>query len=236
MTGERFQVVIRMSESTVTRLARTGFSLYAFRAVQDTGKSSRPLIWFRTRGYSTTTPVSWTNQYHAYTSSGPITRGGCVTPGFSVDLAPGQTLRVRAGRIGDVLWEGPPTGLSLLNTTAERFTCGLSQVMEGTARPFWACPLDGNHLATVAPLDKVLLLFSTLDLAPGTIVEHFHDAGAPAGVWGPGVRIDLTQGREREVGYDLDRGWDWGGFTWAQQVAPNANLVPWLIEPPAAPS
>ena len=85
----------------------------------------------------------------------------------------------------------------------------------------------------VAPLAKVLLMFSTQPLAPGTVV------GPPPVAprlesYSPTILIDLTSANQRDVCFDVDAGWSWGGFAWAQTCQAGANVVPLLIETTAA--
>ncbi len=69
----------------------------------------------------------------------------------------------------------------------------------------------------------MLLLFATSSVAPGTPVDTAFNAG---------VLIDLGDAGARDVSYDINEGWSWGGFAWAQPVADHAPLVPLLILPP----
>jgi hypothetical protein len=43
---------------------------------------------------------------------------------------------------------------------------------------------------------------------------------------------DLAAENQPSLGYDINAGWSWGGFSWAQEVPAGTGLVPLLIEPP----
>jgi len=91
------------------------------------------------------------------------------------------------------------------------------------ATPLCAFPLFGNNMDVIIPIEKVLLMFSTTPVNTGTVIEQSY---------GSGLLIDLTAENHRSVGYDINKGWSWGGYSWAQSVPPSAELVPLLIEPP----
>jgi hypothetical protein len=243
------QVTIGMSASTVSALGASGSVLYGFKAVRNSDLAARPLVWTLSQSYSVTTVVSWQESYGAYTSASPIVAGGQVAVGFESGIDLGQTLEVEAGGIGVVVDGGQPLAISILNQTSTPFTCGLAQPAGGassTPAPVCACPLYGNNLQIVTPLEKVLLMFSTDVLSLGTVIgstlgsassQGFQAAERRAGgtvlaAASQGIFIDLTTDPIRSVTYDLNAGWSWGGYSWAQPVAANANLVPLLIEGP----
>lgn len=220
-TGTDYKVNITMTPDTVQALLNAGFNLYGFKAVQATNQGGAPLVWFKTDVFSVDTEISWVKEYEAYTSRSEIISNGQITASFSTDITLGQTLNVESGGVGSVVNGGPATAISIFNTTSTQFTCGISEEVEGQAKPLCAFPLFGNNLDVIAPIEKVLLLFSTNPVNTGTVIMQ---------AYGPGVLIDLTSSNERNVSYDINQGWSWGGFSWAQQVAANANLVPLLIE------
>jgi hypothetical protein len=235
MADVQYQIIISLSDTTIDALVNSGFWLYAFKAVQSTDRAGRPLIWYRTENFSTTTEVYWTDSFQAYTSSNSITTGGTIRVGYVAEIETGQTMKVRAGGLGEVVTGGLPADISILNTTSTQFTCGMSESVGGAIAPLCAFPLYGGFLQTITPLNNILLMFSTQQLLPGTVI------GEPAKVNGtvlldaysPALMVDLTNAPDntRSVKYDINKGWDWGGYNWAFSVPANANLVPLLIEP-----
>ncbi|HEY6553564.1 MAG TPA: hypothetical protein VI669_09420 [Vicinamibacteria bacterium] len=228
------QVNITMSTSTMTGLLSSGSLLYAFRGVESSDLAARPLVW-RQIQYSNLTTVVWQDLYEAYTSTDPIVANAAINPGFSVAVALGQTLNVTAGGAGTVVAGGPAGDVSILNTTQTQLTCGLSQAgpAGSSALPYCAFPLFGSNLQQITPNEKVLLMFSTQSLPPGTVIGTAPRAPLDAllASFSPSVLIDLTGAVERDVTYDLNAGWSWGGFTWAQRIPAGADFVPWLIAP-----
>jgi hypothetical protein len=223
-----YQVTVTMSPETVAALDRSGSNLYVFRAVQADDRAGLPVVWMRPP-YSARTYVVWQHGHNAYTASCPVEAGQPVQPGFVAAIEEGQLLSVHGGGTGTVSWDGHPGTISVHNTTATYFTCGIGcgDIHSGGS-PYCAFPLYGNNLQVVVPLQKILLMFSTLVIAPGTIIDDFYARAQMS--FGPGVMIELVTATERALSYDINNGWAWGGYNWAQQIAAGTDLVPLLIE------
>lgn len=230
-----FQVTVTMDVDTVISLQAQGSSLFVFKAVEGTDLSARPLIWSKVCDYSLSTFIRWEDSYCGYTSQNPICGGRQIRVGFSAPMETGQTMIVETAGIGTVDSRGLLDYISFKNNTNEQYTCGLSQAQGNEApSPYCAFPLYGLNLVSIKPLNKVLLMFSTSPCAPGTVIDY--SLNDPTGSstrlksTGSGVLIELADNLEREVNYDLNKGWMWDGGTWAQQISATANLVPLLIE------
>ena len=226
----QYLVTINMSQETVTRLVSSGYVLQVFRAVQASDLAGRPLLWM-SPAYSAETDVTWNDGYDAYTSPSPITAGTQLTIGFSAAIEAGQLLEVSAGGVGEVTSAGHAGALSILNTISTYFTCGIGGgAASSDPAPFCAFPLYGNNLQRVVPLEKVLLMFSTEALTPGTVIDDSYAVALTA--YGPGLLVDVAGATQRALSYDVNDGWSGGGYNWAQQVPAGTGLVPLLIEQP----
>ena len=225
-----YQVTISMSPDTVTKLVDGGYSMYGFKAIQTTQGGGLPLVWAGTDEFAETTMISWQAQYQAYTSSSEIIQPGVkVVVDFSADINLGQMLNVAANGTGTVVSGGPATAISIVNTTATPFSCGISEMTVDSYNPICAFPLYGNNMFDLTPLMKILLIFSTSQMATGTAIENIYDANSLAS-YSPGILIDLTIDPQHTVNFDINEGWSWGGYSWAQQIPADSNLVPLLIE------
>lgn len=219
----KYSISISMSQDTVNSLSSNNFVLYGFKAVRSTTAGS-PLVWFGTTTYGIDTDLDWVQQYQAYTSNSQIVPGGTVkaTNAYGIDLD--QTLRVtdKSGTGTVDTTTGTERAISILNQTSSPFTCGISEMQPtGAITPLCAFPLFGNNLDVMAPVARVLLMFSTVAVNTGTVVYQ---------AYSPGLLIDLTDVPDRAVAYDVNGGWTWGGGPWARQVAPAENLRPLLVE------
>jgi hypothetical protein len=224
----QYEVDITMTKATVDALHGGNYRLYGFKAVQTNQGGGVPVVWFQLMSpkYSTGTAIVWNVQYQAYTSEATIVSGGKVTATFAADIDLGQTLNVEADGTGSVKDGGPAKAISILNTSSEEFTCGTSQQLaDGSYSPMCAFPLYGNQLDAIAPIEKILLMFSTEPADTGTVVEQAYTQS---------ILIDLTSANLREVYFDVNQGWSWGGYNWAATYPPNEDLVPLLIESPAS--
>lgn len=227
------QVSIDMSVDTLSALANSGFCLYGFKAVGNSDLAGRPLVWLRMPNCAKTTIVSWTDQYEAYISNSPIVSNQEVVVGTALSIMAGQTFQIGAGGSVAVLREGPPAAISILNTTGQPLTCGISEMQNGTSTPACAFPLNGNSVDVITPLEKLLLMFSTVTVSTGSVLDQSFILSGP-GAYSPGILIDLNREEERKVIFDINEGWSWGGYTWGQQISATSSLVPFLIEADAS--
>ncbi|MCA9527348.1 MAG: hypothetical protein KC549_13750 [Myxococcales bacterium] len=217
-----YSIDISMSQSTVAALVNGGFKLYAFKGVQTTMGGGAPVVWFESTAFSLTTTISWEEQYQAYTSTSAIIPSGRIVASAAYDADLGQELTVTSSAGTGTVGNGATDGaISILNATTTPFTCGISQVVNNQASPLCAFPLFGNNLDVMAPIEKVLLMFATDSINTGTVIYKAYSQG---------VLVDLTGATDRDVSYDMNTGWAWGGFSWGQAVAPNKDLVPLLID------
>ena len=229
MGNAHYQVIITMKPKTVTALVDGNYKLYGFKAVRDSDKAGRPLVWFKKETYSASTYVDWHARYQAYTSSSKIVPNRQIKVGFSADINRGQMLKVEAGGVGTVVGGGPATAISIENTAKTQFTCGISEATAGGPKPLCVFPLYGMGLDVITPLQKLLLMFSTKRMMAGDVINYIYGAHTLA-TYTPGIFIDLTGANRRDVDFDINKGWSWGGFAWAKQIEATECLVPLLIE------
>jgi len=235
MAGTTFSVTITLLNDTATKLATSGSKLYAFKVVRCSDLAGLPTVWSVTSRLMPTTTISWTSPYQGFSSASDVTAGTLITEGFATALAIGSTLVINSPTgIGTVQQNGTADACSIQNTTTTQFSCGLAQAPAGSSSaPICAFPLYGNNLVVITPLDQVLLMFSTLDLSPGTAITSLATAVelANLAVTTGGVVLDLTGVTQRAVSYDINLGWSWGGATWGKSVPSTASLTQWLILP-----
>lgn len=216
-----YGVQITMDQATVTALASGNYSLYGFKAVQTTVGGGMPLVWFKSTSYGLTTDVNWQIQFEAYTSQSQIIPGGQITGLNSYPATLGQQLVVDSPQGTGTIQQGTPGNIAVMNQTSNPFTCGISEVVNGTAEPLCAFPLYGNGLDAMVPIEKVMLTFATKQVNTGTVIERAYSQS---------ILVDLTSATQRAVSFDINKGWSWGGYGWGQAIPANQNVVPILIE------
>ncbi|MFC8239413.1 hypothetical protein [Streptomyces chartreusis] len=218
------EILINMDGTTVQILSTEGFSLYGFKAVQSTQQGGMPLVWFTREEFSPVTHLEWTSSMAAYTSFDDIAARRRVRADFSADIACGQVLHVTDNGIGEVFHGNAPHAVSIRNMTKDRFTCGISEKVHGEMLPICAFPLHGVSMEVIAPIQKVLLVFTNERLSPGTAITALRNQS---------VLVDLSSVNQRQLIYHIDKGWSWDRGSWASCHPPNSNLVPVLIEVPS---
>lgn len=220
-----YGVNIIMPQDTVAALSSGNYSLFGFKAVQTNAGGGAPLVWFKSDNFGLSTDVSWEIQYEAYTSRSEIIPNGRITglSSYSADL--GQRLEVDTPQGTGHVVNGTPGNISIENMTTAPMTCGISEVVEGNPEPLCAFPLYGNGLDAMVPIQKVMLTFSTKQVNTGTVIEKAYSQS---------ILIDLTSATHREVAFDINEGWSWGGYNWAKSIRPSTNVVPILIEDSAS--
>lgn len=217
----QYEVDIQMSQPTLQALMQSGYALLAFKTVQTTTSGAAPLVWFQTSQLQMTTAVTWQEQYQAYISTSQIIPNGMIRANATTDIGLGQTAQISANGAMTTTDGGTSSAISILNQSNQPWTCGVSQLVNGRANMVCASPLHGNMLDVVAPVEQVLLMFSSSPINTGTVVYKASSQG---------LLIDLTTAAQRTVQFDINTGWSWGGAAWAQSVRPNTDLVPLLIQ------
>lgn len=219
--GMAYSILIQMSSQTVIALMQSGYQLCGFKAVQSASGGGAPLVWFSSNNLMQNVQISWTQSYQAYISNSQIVPNGQVVAMSSYPISLGQTFQVQNYGGGQVVNSGSAGSISILNQSTMQFTCGISESVNGQSFPICAFPLYGNFLDVIAPVEKVLLMFTSMPMNVGTVAFQSY---------GPGVLIDLTSSNFRTVEFDINTGWSWGGASWGQSVPANMDIRPMLIQ------
>ena len=208
-------VTINMPAATVEALLAGNFSLYAFKAVEAFPSGGSPLVWQATQEIMQVVEIQWSDQVQAYTSQSSIQINNQITPGFTTNIAPGQTLQVGSSGSGSVTGSGGDGAIAIANQSSSMMTCGIAQ----SGSPLCAFLLQGNTTQRITPLDKVVFMFSTATVSAGTVITQ---------ALSNAILIDLQQNKSAQVSFDINNGWSGGGSS-TQNVAANANLTALLI-------
>ncbi|MBF0306786.1 MAG: hypothetical protein HQL40_17525 [Alphaproteobacteria bacterium] len=222
MGSTTYTIQVSLAAATLTALLNSGYVLYCFLATQCSDKAGRPTVMWQTAALSPLIQVGLTTSQCAFTASAPMPVGGQIAPAYSAAVAIGECFVVEAGGVGTVQSGAPPGTVAIINDTTTPFTCGLAT--DTGPIPFCAMPLYGNAMQILVPTSTALLMFTTVNLPPGTAVSRSY---------GPAVLIDMAAADQTPipVSFDVNTGWSWGGFPWATAVASNADLLPLLLPP-----
>ena len=219
-----YKINISMDPDTVKALTNSGYRLYAFKGVQTTAGGGVPLVWFSTSAFATSTAIAWSESYVAYDSFADSIPNGSVTATnqWSMNLGQVVTINNASGLSDQGAQNGGEAGaITIKNKSGSPFTAGIGQKVGTDTNTLCAFPLYGTSTLEIAPIEQVLLMFSTQSYNTGTVIyKAFTD----------GVLVDLTLVSERTVNFDINKGWIIGTNTWEQGVDQGAYLTPLLIE------
>lgn len=242
-----FSVTVQLDASTVTDLMNQGASLYVFHGVTTCGGGGFPVVWAKVPVESSSIVGPWPETYDGYGSTAALVDGGNVLSGYSFEpLSLGQLMKIGANAtVSGVSDTGvPPTQLWIESTVATAYVCGIGpQIVPGKLSPCCAFPLSGLSLQTFQPLVRVVLAFSSVDLALGTIVTGSLPATPPTvhsaaltkrlAVYSQNLVIDLDAGMpDVTVSYSSGASWSFDATLKARAISSTAPLSPYLIVPP----
>ena len=230
-----YQVTVQLSADTLSKLSASGNVLYGLLATQTSDAAALPLVWLSQPKYSMSTLVEWSDAYRVYTSLSPLSvSAGPVFVGASAALQLGQLLDISTGGSPSQPLTGFPGVLAVHNATTTAYVTGVMQTAGGApATPTCGLPLNGHEGLTLVPQAKLVLLFSSAQVATGQAVTQWLHTAYDA------VLIDLTTVAQRSLTFDINAGWSWGPGVWAE-VKPfgtdlsNALIIPSLHAPMAS--
>jgi hypothetical protein len=214
------QITITLAPATLVALKNMGYALYVMRAFNTTNAAGKPLVWLATTQFLENTVIAFEAKYQAYVSTSQVIPNGVVTVSTSAPVELGQTATIDANGVLTVTQGGNPAGVTLVNGSTTPYTTGLAAAADGIAAAIFAEPLYGLAEDIAAPLDQLLLTFTTQGVAAGTLIEH---------AMSQSLLVDLTGAAQRTAAFDINTGWSAGGATWAKPVAAGTDLTPVLV-------
>lgn len=219
-----YKVDINLNKETLQELKKDGYILYGFRAVESSGPGGRPVMWFATNAYLENTTVYWAGNYGAYISTDGLDLGADINGKINRPIELGQTMNVDKNSICTVKSIGRSGYVSIQNEGTHQFTCGISDRMENDGfQPICEFSLYGKDKVEIRPLQKIFLVFSTEHITESAVIDQFLS---------PGILIDLKDANMREVGYNINEGWNWNDEIWAEEIPAGTDISSLLIKPP----
>ena len=219
MSATEYAITITIAPETSQSLVQGGYSFCAFKAIATTvGGGGTPLYWIAMKGQATTISIRWATNYAAYVSPSEEIGDDIV----AVPTASGSVFNVEAGGRGPVTDDGLPGAISILNTSSTPYTSGLATGANHNPSPFAAFPLFGYMMNAFAPIEQVILTFTSYPVRQRRAAERLYEQG---------LFIDFAAAPERECAlrYDWNSGWSWDGGSWIRTIPPNTQLAPLLI-------
>jgi hypothetical protein len=230
MTTTDYRLDIHFSAETAKALVSGNFSLLALQTCQSTIDGGQPVLWLKSRftvSSATELVVVFSDDFGAYISASPIVPGGAIVVAAQSTIHYDQTMRVQAGGAVAISHDGPENGLSILNETTAPWTCGPANPVKAVA----AFPLYGLMMNSFAMVPRLMVAITPNPAYVEQSVLPSIDAD--------GFLADFAGVTERDVTFDINKGWDWGGATWGQTVPRNTPLasvlIAWSFAPATSP-
>lgn len=214
------EINITLAPTTIVALKDLGYALYVMRAFDTTNAAGKPLVWIATTQFLENTTITFEAQYAAYVSISQMIPNGVVSVSSTSGVNLGQTATIDGMGEITITQGGNLAGVTLVNSSTTPYTTGLAATANGAFAPIFAEPLYGLAEDIAAPLDLLLLTFTTQGVAAGTLIEH---------AMSQSLLVDLTGANKRAVAFDINTGWSAGGATWATPVAAGTDLTPVLV-------
>jgi hypothetical protein len=227
-------LTIALGNTTLKDLIVGKYQLYGLKAVQDNQGGGFPLVWFRLLPSSFTPKInlSYETSYSVFTSGSALSPGQRVMVSCQQVITMGQTADIGTGGSITVSRSGAADAIAASNFTTIQYTWGLALPFNqaADAAPICAFPLYGKAHATIVPVEKVLVVFSTSQIVPGTALQFLRQGGAPQDSNTLGLLVDFTNQATIQVEFDINTGWSPRSGP-AQQVPADSDLVKLLVEP-----
>jgi hypothetical protein len=221
--ANQFQVNLNLDGQTVIDLTKNGFLLYGFKGLDGPPKAA-PVVWFSTNQFSESNQIIWQEQYGGYTSrTTPIAPKAKIVAEASAPMTLGQLMTIDAGGVPTVTNDQDLGMLEILNATNTTFTCGVTVVdpVSQTANAICAFELLPGDLEEFLPIEKIFLMFATVPVDTGTVIEQS---------FGPGILIDMTgQTAPVVVSFTTSIANGWSGPGNTTNFAADADLLSLLI-------
>jgi hypothetical protein len=219
-----YKVDINLGKETLQELKNDGYILYGFRVIESWGPGGRPVVWFATDAYLENTTVCWAENYGAYISTEEPNQSADITGRINRPVKLGQIMNVDEDGICTLSSGGRSSYISIHNKGTQQFTCGISDSMNNNDfRPICEFVLYGGHTVEIKPVQTILLVFSTEHLTESTVIGQLSS---------PSIMIDLDGANMREVGYDINEGWNWNNEIWAEEIPAGTDVSSLLIKHP----
>jgi AraC-like DNA-binding protein len=210
-----YEVVITLSDETLTDLQANGYLLYAFASVPS-APPAQPVVWFQTNEFMGQMTLIWTDTYQVYTATQQSIPGGGIEGinGYPLQPGLGQMLTVTSSTgIGTLSTAGAPGTVTVTNTTQTPLSCGLLSPapLGGSPAPLCTIPLFGNEVVVMTPQVGIFLVFETLLQPVGSVMEQTE---------GEGVLIPVTPNTPAAVAFDINKGWSGAGTVFPPGTVP----------------
>lgn len=211
------EIQVAVDATTLTALRDLGYALYVLRAVDTNNAGAKPLVMVAVTEVMNHTAIALPSTLQAFVT----VSGSVIDVSVSASVELGDVFTYVSGGAPTVTPGGNPKGVTVLNGTTDPLTAGLGAgPAGGPLMPFVSAPLYGLGGDIFAPKDSFLVTFSTAGLSSGAVLNASMSQS---------LLIDMADQTQVAVGFDINKGWNYGGASWGQVVPAGASLQKALV-------
>lgn len=235
------KLIITLNTSSLNSLNTSGQSLIIFKSVQNSDKSTRPLIWGKVSQFSPILNIDYTCDVGIFTSTTTtIQINKPTTIGFK-NIAKWRevfSFTKNTGGAGIFRTGAPKDTIGFTNATGKAFICGLTQTINGQINPYCAAPIAGMENNSFEKREQLLLGLTSQpvnigeyisNLSPYKTMQTINNQCQNFVTSNQLLHIDMANTNSRKVAYDINKGWSYGHNIWGKTYPSDTDLTSILI-------
>lgn len=219
-----YSVNIGLDDETLTALHDQKQTLSGYKGLKTGQQGGASTVWIATNNFSRTTQISWQEQYGAYIDNSQVLSGGVIVDASNnKEMNLGQTLEVNGSGVVKVVGTGTVGDIDVKNTDSKPWISGMTEVVNGSANPLCAFPLNGLYSIVMEPIETILLTFRGGPVNTGTVEEATSSQA---------IKIVLSgENPSAAISFNINEGWDTKGLPNASILDEGIHLASELILP-----
>ena len=217
--SQGYSITVHLEPSTLSKLKNSGYKLYVLKAIKSYNRSGKSLVWSKIEQYHRKIKINWDESVSIYIMSKDTVTG--IQSMDSKPLEQNQYVLVQNGIISTMISKKKSNRLSIFNSDTQEYFWGIeNNIGHGKNAPVCEFKLYGKTTDFVMLEQFIFLMFSSEDLDIGEALLHNNNTG---------VLIGLDATHHVNLYYYVNKGWDWGGYSWGKIIQPYSTLSDYLI-------
>lgn len=240
-----FTVKVTLDEHTLSELKSNDFSLYAFRAIDNSSPKAAPLIMFTVSdlkkelilkfndseylGYISTQELIEFQQIFISKPVVPTKRSSTAPTRLPPQFISNTSIKVTIGQLVVIDDSGNlsiktstlPNEIQIRNNSSQKFLTGLGTIIADKSIPFSAQHIFSGQTVSIKPKNGFLMVFSNN--------RKYKNGTYLTSVGNRGMLINALEDGTRSIAYDIDLGWENDHQSWGKNIAGGIELSQTLV-------